>query len=221
MAFDKRAFNKALKEHMTAQGYTMHKNRKDYFIDCPDGVTRLVVRVPDGIHGVFIGAQFADRGAFSGNFSETAVRWYICETVLGGAAVNDYSPEDIAAGLRQVTDTLAPYVVGGRAEIVAHLNDFFGNDLDRWVVAGREVDEHRVDGWLTYFGFPPVDPYGDAYFAYELEGFLAWQGRTRVFSMEEYEAHRDYYDRSVKEGCSLRRDDKEGQMWLTGPTRHR
>ncbi len=172
MPFDKRAFNKAVKEHMTAHGYTPHKNRKDYFIDAPDGRTRLVVRVPDGVHGFFFGAQFSDKGSFSGSFSETAVRWYVCETVLGGASVQDDSPEDIAQGLRQATDTLAPYIAGGKAEIAAHLNDFFGDDLTLWTAVGKEIDEGETDSWLTYFGFPPVDPYGDRYFAYTPEGLV-------------------------------------------------
>ncbi len=67
-ALRQRAFQKQIKAHLTALGYIPHKNRLDYHIDCADGETRLIVRVPDGIHGVFIGAQFTDFGDRSGNF---------------------------------------------------------------------------------------------------------------------------------------------------------
>ncbi len=212
MAFDKRSFNKTTREHFSAQGYTRHKNGKDYYIDCADGVTRLVVRVPDGMRGFFVGAQFADRGAFSGNFPETAVRWFAHETVLNGAAVMNYTDDDVAAGLTAVTEALAPYVASGKPEIAAHLNDFYHGDLDRWVVAAQDGSEAEADGWLVYLGFPPVDPYSDAYLAYTLEKLRG--GATRCLPPDEYRAHRDFYDRYAAAGCRLTVDEQTGMVWV-------
>ncbi len=214
MPFDKRTFNKQIKNHLTEHGFTPHRNRKDYFIDCDDGLTRLVIRVPDGVHGVFIGAQFADRWELTGNFSDTVARWYVCETVLNGAMVMDYTEADIAVGLSQVTDALGPYITGGKDEVAAHLNDFYTNDLDNWTVVGQEHSEQAVDELLVYFGFPPVDPYSDSYFHYTLS-HLRTSGGTVCMSIEEYMAHKAFYDRYTEQGCTISIDEHGERVWLT------
>ncbi len=214
MAFDKRAFNKQIKTYLTERGFERHTNRRDYFIDCADGETRLVVRVPNGNHGFYIGVQFADHGGLSGNFSDTVARWFAHETVLNGAAVMDYTPEDVDRGLRTITDALAPYMAGGKAEVAAHMNDFYTGNEDHWVAVAKDFSEQILDETLVYFGFPPVDPYSDAYFFHKLEQIRAFPGWTISLPLDEYEAHREFYDRYKVYGLECHIVEDIQRVWI-------
>ncbi len=216
MAFDKRAFNKTVKEHFTSLGYTPHKNRKDYYIDAPDGVTRLVVRIPDGKQGFEIGAQFADFRTPDGS-RPSLVALTVCQHLLLDAAEKDYSPAEIQAAAKTVTDTLAPYIVGGKELIRANMNDFYENDPLRWAAPHREYNEPGAEQAQRYFGFPPVDVYSDEYRAYQAKQLRDnWAGRTCSVDMDAYLEHKEYYDGFLELGCTVVPMEDIRRVWIRG-----
>ncbi len=214
MAFDKRTFNKIIKEHFTSLGYTMHKNREDYYIDCPDGITRIVVRIPNGIQGFVVGAQFADWKPLTGKFNNILVVFDVGSLVLIGASVRDYSEDDIKAGAETITDALAPYVIGGKEAIRANTNDFYEDEPDRWGVPARNMNEKWANEMQEYFKFPTVEVYSDKYRESHAKRLRECTAMTCSVDMEAYLEHKEHYDGYAQLGCTV--EPMEDSVWIRG-----
>ena len=73
----KSILQKPIKQVLIIKGFEHIKNN-DYALICGDKKTKLILRIPDGKngHGFVLAAQFADFGAFDGNFSNAVMKQY-------------------------------------------------------------------------------------------------------------------------------------------------
>lgn len=198
---DKRQFNKIIKREMLSYGFTK-TGTTEYARDCKDGLTKIVIRTPEFV-GFAIGAQFADYGVYNGKIAGTRVMFKTAhELLLRSVAINEYSEEEIGLAVKMVIDEIAIYLEGGKEAIAAN--------LDRWIL--EHPYESVQNENYVYFGKPAIDPYSESYMLDKIAdikrgGFISVGG-------EEYQAHKEFYDRYADHGCEVKVYSKDGSVMI-------
>ena len=198
---EKRLFNKIIKEKMLLYGFEKN-DRLNYSKLSSDGNVKFVVRVPDGKMGFIIGAQFPNFGEYTGIISNCIMKYYEYETFLCFPNVHDYSETDIVDAINVVITGIKPYLDKGKQQIKENINNWcFG------VFSDKERNEV-----LSYFGLPVMDMYSDAYMILNIERIK--RGGFILISTNEYEEHKNYYDKYLNHGCYFSFDRKNTQVMI-------
>lgn len=198
---EKRLFNKIIKQQMLLYGFEKNDNL-NYSKRSSDGTTKFVVRIPNGKNGFIIGAQFSDFGEYNGIISSCMMKYYEYETLLVFPNIHKYSETDIVDAVNTVITGIKPYLDNG----IRHIKDH----IDNWCF-GVFSDKERNDV-LRYFELPTMDPYSNEYMIQNIE--MIKRGGFIQISSQEYEDHRDYYDKYLKHGCYFSFDKKYNQVMI-------
>ena len=197
----KSMLQKPIREVMMKAGFARIKN-DDYARLSNDGKVKLIVRIPDGNKGFILGAQLADYGAFDGLLSHAQLRQYDFAYELGWASTKEYSEEEIRAVMDRVAEKCRFYLDGGLAALRDRIQEWTFGDLD----------EGLRDRVLRLLGLPGIDPYSDAYRQKTAED-LAGRGEI-VLTMEEYMAHREFYDGYLELSGTLHRNESANTVTI-------
>jgi hypothetical protein len=189
---EKRLFNKIIKQQMLSYGFEK-TGALEYAKEAQDGITKVIVLTPDQTFGFGVGVQFKDYGGYyNGKIAKNCMACSKFSLVLRSAESNDYSEEEIIAGVEKVMNGLEPLLQKGKERIRETIKDWaFGLTSQR---IRREI--------LLYLGLPAPDPYSEEYLASQVEDHLKCGGMTTI-GMEEYEEHKEFYDLYKKYGCQI------------------
>ena len=198
---EKRLFNKIIKQQLLLYGFEKNDNR-NYSKLSLDGTVKLVVRVPNGKNGFIVGAQFLDFGEYNGIISSCIMKYYEYETLLCFPDIHNYSEPDIVNSVNTVITGIKPYLDNGKRHIKDH--------IDNWCF-GAFSDKIRNDV-MNYFGLPTIDPYSNEYMLQNIERIK--RGGFIQISFQEYDNHRDYYDKYLNHGCYFSFDKKNNLVMI-------
>ena len=201
----KSILQKPIKQVLIIKGFEHIKNN-DYALICGDKKTKLILRIPDGKngHGFVLAAQFADFGAFDGNFSNAVMKQYDFAYELAYGESQEYSQSEIVEATERVMSAYACYIADGANAIKDRLNEWTFGDLD----------EQVKDAVQRYFGLPGVDPYSDDYQKDTAE-HLKQNGGAITLSLQEYAEHKEFYDTYEKYGAQILVDEKNGSVMIS------
>ena len=194
---EKRAFNKVLKQRLLENGFEK-TGRACYAREAADGITKIVIRAPDYDFGsgIGIGAQFrdflTDYADYSGKSSRISMAYHKPSSLLPFPARRDYTEGDIDDAVALMMEWITPFLVGGKNEIRSR--------IDEWTFG--LLDEKKKNEMLSYMGLPVIDPYCDEYIIDKVKNFYD-QRSFASMPLEEYEAHKDHYDRYALYGCKV------------------
>ena len=205
----KSLLQKPIREALSELGFERVK-RDDYARYSEDGQVKLILRLPDGNKGFLLGAQLAAGGPFDGLLSHALMRQYDFAYDLAWASTKEYSEEEIRAVTDRVAESCMFYIEGGLSELRDHIQEWTFGDLD----------EGLRDRILLLLGLPGIDPYSDEYRRKTAED-LAGRGEI-VLPLEEYMAHREFYDGykdlsgtlSIHESANQVTIDFHGRRWF-------
>jgi len=201
----KSILQKPIKEALISRGFEHIKN-SDYTLICGDKKTKLILSIPNGKngHGFVLAAQFADLGAFDGNFSNAIMKQYDFAYDLAYGEVQEYSESEIIEATEKIMGAYACYIADGANAIRERLNEWTFGDLD----------EQIKDAVQRYFGLPGVDPYSDDYQKNKAEQ-LKQNGGAITLSLQEYTEHKEFYDAYGQYGAQILVDEKNASVMIS------
>ncbi len=167
-----------------------------------DGLTKYIIRTPDMTRGFLIGVQFDDYGKFNGTFKDSLMQNYEFENLLHFAKVYDYSETDILNATNRVCEKVEMYANSNREAIKSNLGE--------WVFG--DSSEEEKNNILVCLGISPVDPYSIEYLVQKID-FIK-KGGAFSFPLDEYYAHKDYYDQYTSHGCKIIIDEKLNRVMI-------
>ncbi len=197
----KSLLQKPIREVFSGMRFVRVKN-DDYASVSADGQVKLIVRFPDGSKGFLLGVQLAEGGPIDGLLSHALMRQYDFAYELGWASTKEYSEEEIRAVTDRVAEKCRVYVDGGLTEL--------RDRRQKWTFG--DLDEGLRDRVLRLLGLPGVDPYSDAYRQKTAED-LAGRGEIAL-TMEEYMAHREFYDGYLELSGTLHRNESANTVTI-------
>lgn len=192
---EKRIFNKIIKQLLLSYGFEKI-SVYDYAKESVDGVTKVVIRAPDQTYGFCIGIQFkdflTDYADYSGKFSKICMSYNQSSPLLPFASHYDYSEEDINNAVKTLIKRIDPFLKEGKIAIRDKINEWtFGLS-----------SEQRQNDIFSYFKMPLINPYSDEYILKHVEEWHKQGGKTMI-SLDEYENHKEHYDKYAKCGCQI------------------
>ncbi len=112
--------------------------------------------------------------------------------LLPFASHHDYSEKDIESAIKTLIGRIDPFLKGGKIAIRDRINEWtFGL-----------LSEKRQNDIFSYFKMPLIDPYSDDYILKHIEEWHKKGGRTMI-SIDEYESHKEHYNKYAKCGCQI------------------
>lgn len=192
---EKRIFNKIIKQLLLSYGFEK-TGIYDYAKESVDGVTKVVIRAPDQTYGFGIGLQFkdflTDYADYSGKFSKICMSYNQPSMLLPFASKFDYSKEDVENAINILIKRIEPFLKIGKSVIRDTINEWtFGL-----------LSEKRQNDIFSYFKMPLINPYSDEYISKQVEDWYKQSGKTMI-SIDEYENHKEHYDKYTKYGCQI------------------
>lgn len=192
---EKRIFNKIIKQLLLSYGFEK-TGTYDYAKESVDGVTKVVIRAPDQTYGFGIGLQFkdflTDYADYSGKFSKICMSYNQPSMLLPFASKFDYSKEDVENAINILIKRIEPFLKIGKSVIRDTINEWtFGL-----------LSEKRQNDIFSYFKMPLINPYSDEYISKQVEDWYKQSGKTMI-SIDEYENHKEHYDKYTKYGCQI------------------
>lgn len=192
---EKRNFNKIIKQLLLSYGFEKI-GVFDYVKESVDGVTKVVVRAPDQTYGFCIGIQFkdflTDYADYSGRFSKICMAYNQPSQLLPFASKFDYSKEDVENAINILIKRIEPFLNSGKKAI--------RDTINQWTFG--LLSEQRQNDIFSYFKMPLIDPYSDEYILKNIEEWHKQGGKT-MMSIDEYENHKEHYDKYTKYGCQI------------------
>lgn len=192
---EKRDFNKIIKQHLLSHGFEKI-GTYDYAKESVDGVTKIVVRAPDQTYGFCIGLQFkdflTDYADYSGKFSKICMSYSQPSQLLPFASKFEYSEEDVESAITSLIKLIDPFFKGGKSAVRERINEWtFGLSSER-----------KQNDIFSYFEMPLIDPYSDDYILKHVDEWHKQGGKTMI-SIDEYENHKNHYDKYAQHGCKI------------------
>lgn len=191
---EKRLFNKIIKREMLAHGFDK-TGSSEYAKEAKDGIAKIIVRTPE-YNGFIVGAQFKDFGKYTGKISDACMKYREYSLLLCSPSTRDYSVDEIVDAVMTLVSGISVYLERGKSAIQ--------EKIDLWDLGIGEKEQNRI---YSYFGLPLWEPYSEAYMLKQIEEVLQ-QGGSSMMSLEEYYAHKEYYDNYKQHGCSIIIRDK-------------
>lgn len=192
---EKRLFNKLIKEQMLSYGFERTGTR-NYAKEAADGITKIVIRVPDETINFSVGVQFKDFGKeysdYSGRFSKICMAYSGVPRDLTFAPIADCSEERVLDMVKNVMSSIDIFLQKGKAAVY--------ENIDAWLYS--VIDERKENDIYAYFGMPLIDPYSDSYILKQIEE-LYKQGGASMMSLDEYYNHKEHYDKYAEHGCTI------------------
>lgn len=187
-----------IKQKLTAKGFE-HIKGNDYAISAGDGLTKLILRIPDGKnkHGFVLAAQFIDFGTFDGDFSNAVMKQYDFAYELAYGESKEYSESVITEATERVLNAYECYILNGASAIK--------EKLDEWTFG--DLDEKIKDAVQSYFGLPAIDPYSKEYQA-DIAEQMKMNGGAITLSLQKYAEHKDFYDSYEQYDAKILVDEK-------------
>lgn len=169
---------------------------RDYAKEAADGITKIVIRVPDETINFSVGVQFKDFGKeysdYSGKFSKICMAYSSVPRDLTFAPIADYSEEQVLDMVKNVMNSIDIFLQKGK--------DAVYENIYAWLYS--VIDERKENDIYAYFGMPLIDPYSDSYILKQIEE-LYKQGGASMMSLDEYYSHKEHYDKYAEHGCTI------------------
>ncbi len=193
---NKRLFNKIIKEQMLSYGFEK-VGTLDYAKEAADGITKMIVCVPDEDHDFCVGVQFKDFGKaysdYSGKFSKRCMSYSGVPRQLSlFESTYDCSEDRIVDMVKNVMNSIEVFLQNGR--------DAVRDEIDKWILS--VISEEKKNDIYAYLGMPVIDPYSEAYILEKVEGWYKC-GVKSMMSLDEYYGHKEHYDKYVEHGCQI------------------
>ena len=194
---EKRLFNKLIKEQMLSYGFEKTGTR-DYAKEAVDGITKIIVCVPDDSHDFCVGVQFKDFGQkycdYSGKFSKRCMAYEGIPRQLSlFESAYECSEERIVDMVKNVMNSIDIFLQKGKNAVY--------ENIDQWI-SSIIMDEKKENDIYAYFGMPLIDPYSDSYILKQIEE-LYKQGGASMMSLDEYYNHKEHYEKYAEHGCTI------------------
>ena len=192
---EKRDFNKIIKQHLLSHDFEKI-GTYDYAKESVDGITKIVVRAPDQTYGFCIGLQFkdflTDYADYWGKFSKICMSYTQPSQLLPFASKFEYSKEDVENAINSLMTLIEPFLKSGKLAVRDRINEWtFGLS-----------NEKRQNDIFSYFKMPLIDPYSDSYILKHVDEWHKQGGKTMI-STDEYERHKEHYDKYTQHGCKI------------------
>lgn len=182
---EKREFHKIVKQRLLSCGFEKTGSR-DYAKEAVDGMTKIIVQVPDETVFFGVGVQFKDFGKtytdYSGRFSKRCMAYSGISKYLAFTPIANCSEDQIMNILTTVMNSIDIFLQKGRDAIREH--------MDEWITS--VISEEKKNDIYAYFGMPLIDSYTKEYqdeWVSQMRG-----GGMIVLTMKEYLDHKDFYD---------------------------
>ena len=182
---EKREFNKAVKQKLLSYGFEKTGPR-DYAKEALDGITKIIVQVPDETINFCVGVQFKDFGKtytdYSGKFSKRCMAYSCIPRDLAFTPIANCFEDQLVDMITTLMNSIEIFLQEGKKAIREHIDD--------WITS--VISEAKENDIYTYFGMPLIDPYTKEYqdeWVSQMRG-----GGMAVITMSEYLDHKDFYD---------------------------
>ncbi len=182
---DKREFNKIVKQKLLSYGFEKTGSR-DYAKEAADGITKIIVQVPDETINFCVGVQFKDFEKpytdYSGKFSKRCMAYSAVPRDVTFSPIANCSEERVIDMVTNVMNSIDIFLQIGRDAIREH--------LDEWIYS--VISKEKENDIYAYFGMPLINPYTKEYqdeWVSQMRG-----GGMTVITMSEYLDHKDFYD---------------------------
>ena len=205
---EKREFNKIIKQKMLSYGFEKTGSR-DYAKEAPDGITKIIVQVPDETVFFCVGVQFKDFGKtytdYSGKFSKRCMAYSGVSRAMAFTPIANCSEDQIVDMITTLMNNIEIFLQKGREAIREH--------IDEWIVS--VISEAKENDIYSYFGMPLINPYTKEYqdeWVSQMRG-----GGMTVITMSEYLDHKDFYDSFQNYDCvnaEIRIDEKDQSVTI-------
>ena len=188
---EKREFNKISKQKLLSYGFEKTGPR-DYAKEALDGITKIIVQVPDETVHFVIGVQFKDFGQpytdYSGKFSKRCMA-HSGPRDLAFTPIADCSETQLIDMITTLMNSIEIFLQEGKEAIREH--------IDEWIYS--IISEEKENDIYAYFGMPLINPYTKEY-RDEWVSRMCGGGMT-VMTMSEYLEHKDFYDAFQNYDC--------------------
>ena len=182
---EKREFNKIVKQKLLSCGFEKTGPR-DYAKEASDGITKIIVQVPDESINFLVGVQFKDFGKaysdYSGKFSKRCMAYSGAPRDLTFTRIADCSEERVSDMADNVINSIEVFLREGRNAVY--------KCIDKWICS--VISKEKENDIYAYFGMPLKNPYTKEYqdeWVSQMRG-----GGMTVITVSEYLAHKDFYD---------------------------
>ena len=124
---EKREFNKIVKQKLLSYGFEKTGPR-DYAKEAVDGITKIIVQVPDETINFSVGIQFKDFGKpytdYSGKFSKRCMAYRGVPRDLTFSPIANCSEDQNIDMVTRVMNSIEIFLQRGRDAIREHLDDW-------------------------------------------------------------------------------------------------
>jgi hypothetical protein len=205
---EKREFNKIVKQKLLSCGFEK-VGARDYAKEAMDGITKIIVQVPDETMSFCVGVQFKDFGKtytdYSGKFSKRCMAYRGLPRDLAFTPIVNCSEDQIIDMVTKVMNSIEIFLQEGRNAIREH--------IDEWIYS--VISEEKENDIYAYLGMSLKNPYTKEYQD-------EWVSRMRgggmsVLTMKEYLDHKDFYDAFQNYDCvdtEIHIDEKEQSVTI-------
>ena len=149
---EKREFNKIVKQKLLFYGFEKTGPR-DYAKEALDGITKIIVQVPDETINFCVGVQFKDFGKpytdYSGKFSKRCMAYSGVPRDVTFSPIVNCSEDQIMNMVTAVMNSIEIFLQEGRGAIREH--------IDEWIYS--IISKEKENDIYAYFGMPLINPY--------------------------------------------------------------
>lgn len=193
---EKRIFNRIIKQQMIFYGFEK-TGTQDYAKEAVDGITKIIIRVPDAEHDFCVGVQFKnfekEYSDYSGKFSKRCMAYSnVPRQFAFSESPYDCSEDRIIDVVKSVMNSIEVFLQKGREAV--------RDEFDKWI--SSVISEEKKNDIYVYFGMPLIDPYSDAYILEKVEEWYKC-GVKSMMSLDEYYGHKEHYDKYIEYGCQI------------------
>ena len=193
---EKRLFNKIMKEQMLSYGFEK-TGTQDYAKEAVDGITKIIVRVPDAEHDFCVGVQFKnfekDYSDYLGKFSKRCMSYSSVPRQFAlFECPYDSSEDRIVDMVKNVMNSIEVFLQKGREAV--------RDEIDKWI--SSVTSEEKKNDIYAYLGMPLIDPFSDSYILEKVEEWYKC-GVKSTMPLDEYYGHKEHYDKYIEHGCQI------------------
>ena len=124
---EKREFNKAVKQKLLSYGFEKTGPR-DYAKEALDGITKIIVQVPDETINFCVGVQFKDFGKtytdYSGKFSKRCMAYSCIPRDLAFTPIANCFEDQLVDMITTLMNSIEIFLQEGKKAIREHIDDW-------------------------------------------------------------------------------------------------